>query len=347
MPNIAISISDKTAYLLGNPVIVCGNSDYIVTFTFDGEWDAYNEKTARFNFQQNGVRRYYEVLFAGDTVAVPALYDISDVEIGVYAGDIRTSTGARVPCAPCITDGAAQHPDPPPDVYDQLLEYLAGLQGGGTSVTTAVPALRAAIMGTVTAAASGGAEPRPYLQATGSQGVLCGFTPSSTNIRYVCTFADFVRPTSGWSYIFGGYSFDANNARPGGLCCGASSHGGNLVVGVGNGERFTGVGFPSGRHTYTVTISGNNVELDIDGLAVADSWSGSLACPVGLCAAGSASGLMEYGQVKIYGFQIYENGTLVRDFVPALDGETPAFYERVSGTYYPSITGTDFVYGIG
>lgn len=131
MPTIEIAVADKIAQVQGNPVIVCGNSDYTVQFTFDSEWNGYAAKTARFNFVQNGVRLYYDVLFEGNSCEIPVLNDVYEVEIGVYAGDIHTSTPARVPCVRSATDGAAQHPDPPPDIYEQLLDYLENLGGGG------------------------------------------------------------------------------------------------------------------------------------------------------------------------------------------------------------------------
>ena len=130
MPNIQITVAEKIAQAQGSPVIVCGNSDYTVTFDFDSEWAPYTAKTARFRFVRDDVQQYYDVLFEGDTVAMPALSGVYEVEIGVYAGDIHTTTPAQIPCAQCITDGAPQHADPPADVYDQLLEYLAGLQRG-------------------------------------------------------------------------------------------------------------------------------------------------------------------------------------------------------------------------
>ncbi len=148
MPNIQIRVADKIAQAGGSPVIVCGNSDYTVTFLFDSEWAPYTAKTARFSFVRSGVRQFYDVLFEGDSVEMPAVSDVYEVEIGVYAGDIRTTTPARVPCARSITDGAAQHADPPADVYDQLLEYLAGLQSGDP-VHTAEAAFDLAATGTV------------------------------------------------------------------------------------------------------------------------------------------------------------------------------------------------------
>lgn len=134
MPEIDITVREKIAQAQGSPEIVCGNSDYTVTFDLDAEWDAYDAKTAQFKFFENGVPRCYEVAFTGDTAAIPAVYDTAELLIGVYAGDIRTSTPARVSCLPCISDGTVPHPDPPPDVYQQLLALLETLDSGGGCV---------------------------------------------------------------------------------------------------------------------------------------------------------------------------------------------------------------------
>lgn len=137
MPDIGISVTNKIAQVSGSPVIVCGNSDYTVNFTLDSEWDAYTAKTARFAYYKNGVFQYTDVLFEGDSVFAPVLNDVDEVAIGVYAGDLHTSTPARIPCARSITDGDAVHDPPAPDVYAQLMEYLASLQNGGASVAVA------------------------------------------------------------------------------------------------------------------------------------------------------------------------------------------------------------------
>lgn len=141
MPEIQMTITEKIAAVRDAPVIVCGNSDYTIQFTFDSEWDDYEEKTAEFRYWRNGERKKDEVLFSGDTVSIPILRDIDEVEIGVYAGNLRTSTPARIPCARSITDGDAVHDPPTPDVYNQLMEYLAGIQSGGAQVGSAVPVL--------------------------------------------------------------------------------------------------------------------------------------------------------------------------------------------------------------
>lgn len=126
MPNVRITISEKYAQLSGTPVIVCGNSDYTITFTFDEEWDLYAAKTARFAFYQDGVLRYQDVPFEGDCVSVPVLHDVGEVAVGVYAGDLCTTTPARISCARCATDGNAVPDIPVRDVYNELMEMLFG-----------------------------------------------------------------------------------------------------------------------------------------------------------------------------------------------------------------------------
>ena len=134
MPDIQITVRDKKAQVFGKPVIVCGNSDYTVTFDFDSDWNDCGNKTARFFCISSGVPQYYDVIFSGSTVSIPAVYNTCELDIGVYAGNIRTTTPAAVPCQPCITDGQPVHPDPPPDIYLQLLELLEGMQGRSKTV---------------------------------------------------------------------------------------------------------------------------------------------------------------------------------------------------------------------
>lgn len=130
--NIPVQISQKIAMVCDSARLVCGNSDYTITFTFDAEWDAYTAKTARFVYCRNGVTMHQDVLFEGDTVAVPVLRNVYEVAVGVYAGDLHTTTPARIPCIPSITCAEDTQDVPSESIYNQLLEYLANLQHGGT-----------------------------------------------------------------------------------------------------------------------------------------------------------------------------------------------------------------------
>ncbi len=126
MPDIHITVRDRIAQADGDPEIVCGNSDYTAVFDFDAEWDAFRVKTVRAVWQDLVTRQFFhaDTLFTGNTVLLPPVWRTCQVLIGVYAGDIRTTTAARVPCAGCITDSEPHHDDPDDALYRQLLEYL-------------------------------------------------------------------------------------------------------------------------------------------------------------------------------------------------------------------------------
>lgn len=52
-----------------------------------------------------------------------------------------------------------------------------------------------------------------------------------------------------------------------------------------------------------------------------------------------------YGKFKLYYFQIYEGTTLVKNFIPVLNGTTPCLLETVSNTYYNNAGYGTFLYG--
>lgn len=121
MPNIAITVHKKLAHAPRTAYIVCGNKDYVAQFDFDSEWDSSETKTARF-VREDGT--YTDVSFTGTDCPIPALYRTGSVSIGVFAGDLITSSGASVWCRSCITDPDGLPADPPPDVYAQLMAKL-------------------------------------------------------------------------------------------------------------------------------------------------------------------------------------------------------------------------------
>lgn len=95
---IKINIADKRARVEGEPVIVCGNSDYDIEFAFDSEWTNLADKKARFVWTSRGEQHRDDADIIGNTVKVPVLSGTSMVEIGVYGGNLRATTPARIPC---------------------------------------------------------------------------------------------------------------------------------------------------------------------------------------------------------------------------------------------------------
>ena len=95
MKILHINVLDKQAtYLSRDGDIVCGNSDYVIEFAFDAEWAAHNEKIARFIWNDH----YTNVEFTGTTCPVPIITGASEVKVGVYAGELNTTTPAVIGC---------------------------------------------------------------------------------------------------------------------------------------------------------------------------------------------------------------------------------------------------------
>ena len=54
---------------------------------------------------------------------------------------------------------------------------------------------------------------------------------------------------------------------------------------------------------------------------------------------------MAYSAGKLYYLQIYDNGVLVRDFIPVRDGQIGGLYDRVSGQFFGNDGTGDFILG--
>lgn len=94
MPEIVVTVKNKMAVGDGS-VIVCNNSDYVVRFALDSEWDALALRTMRIVYDSYS---HTDIAFSGDTVALPTIIDRTSIGIGLYSGDIHTSTCAMFDC---------------------------------------------------------------------------------------------------------------------------------------------------------------------------------------------------------------------------------------------------------
>lgn len=122
MPNINITVREKIAHTISDTCIVCGNSDYVAIFDFDAEWDAYEVKTARFIWGGT----FTDVPFAGNECPVPVILDAVSVLVGVYAGDLHTTTAAAVGVRRSILGGSETEAEVSHEIKDAFGKMLAG-----------------------------------------------------------------------------------------------------------------------------------------------------------------------------------------------------------------------------
>lgn len=117
---IEVSVKDRIAWQTNRIEYICGNSDFVVDFAFDDEWKNADYKTARFIHGE----QYTDVLFTGNQCEVPVITGAICMKVGVYAGNLRTTTAATVLCKKSILCDDGTPADPPPDVYTQVMELL-------------------------------------------------------------------------------------------------------------------------------------------------------------------------------------------------------------------------------
>lgn len=120
MKRIEISVENLVAWQTNATDYVCGNSGFVVGFVFDKEWDEFETKTARF-IHGGG---HTDIVFTGTECKVPKILNVKKIAIGVYAGDMKTTTPAFVRCRKSILCDDGAPADPVPDVYAQVMEML-------------------------------------------------------------------------------------------------------------------------------------------------------------------------------------------------------------------------------
>lgn len=116
---IKISVKARRAEWTSGEYI-CANSDFPVVFDFDEEWNSFDVKTAIFS--HDGIDD--PVVFNGSTCFVPNIVRAYNLTVGVTAGDLRTTTVARVPVEQSALSKPGMPPNPQPDVYAQIMDLL-------------------------------------------------------------------------------------------------------------------------------------------------------------------------------------------------------------------------------
>lgn len=120
MREIRVTVRDKIA--TGDRTrIVCGNSDYMVHFDLDAEWEQFAVRTM---IVINADKTYREYTFTGNAVALPVIKNQLVISIGLYAGNLHTTTPAYFDCEKSARCGLGEHDEPPEDVYHQLVALV-------------------------------------------------------------------------------------------------------------------------------------------------------------------------------------------------------------------------------
>ena len=179
-----------------------------------------------------------------------------------------------------------------------------------------------------------------YIQSSGTQYINTGFKPNQ-NTKIELDVLSAEGTSSNIPYIFGAQ--DSNNYFVA-----------TWVLGYGNGMVTTGINLYDGKF-HVVKVENGALYKDGSIIAQRTVSSFSIGVPIFLFAVNSSRQSMGYGACKLRSCKIYDNGTLVRDFIPCKnasgviglwDDVNSAFYQNAgSGTFTagPEVIGSNRV----
>lgn len=184
-----------------------------------------------------------------------------------------------------------------------------------------------------------------YIQSSGTQYIDTGYVIQNSNHKFEVTFCDVSQGSAYPSWIFGSYT---GTDRTGGL---GLQSGGRLGIAVGSaqvGSTTTTIANPSVPTTVIVeTTASTFTVLGGDKQYIDHSYEGT-------CVSGQNEEIFRahYGSgnfsssAKVYGYKLWDNGTLVRDMIPVLDENGEAcMYDLVEHKFYRNTGTGSFTYG--
>lgn len=118
MTEIHVTVRNGAAFQTDHSAYTAGDGESWVVFHMEDDWSGYPAKIARFQ-SENG---YQDVMFRGEKCHIPVFTYAQKLEVGLYAGNLRTTTPARIFVRPGIRSAWGPPPDPEPNVFDQLLD---------------------------------------------------------------------------------------------------------------------------------------------------------------------------------------------------------------------------------
>ncbi len=120
MKEIHISVREGIASQTDHTAYITGDGEYWALFDLGEEWEDQPLRTARFQTEGS----YVDVIFRGNKCRMPVFTYARKLEVGLFAGNVRTTTPARIFLREGIRSAWGSPEPPAPNVYDQLMEVL-------------------------------------------------------------------------------------------------------------------------------------------------------------------------------------------------------------------------------
>lgn len=180
----------------------------------------------------------------------------------------------------------------------------------------------------------------PYIESNGTQYINTNFKPNQ-NTRIVMNF-QIKTTASTWECIFGTRD-SSDNTNTFAFWNDTSNAFGIYYKSSGNIDYFSSTTSTDGKITIDINKNLSTLNNQILNLST-QSFSSSY--PVYLSAVNNAGTAQYYSNLKIYKCKIYDNGTLIRNYIPALrtSDSKAGLYDLVNKVFYPDAAGGNFIY---
>ena len=178
----------------------------------------------------------------------------------------------------------------------------------------------------------GGYKKLEYIQSSGTQYIDTGFKPNQ-NTKIELDVLSAEGTSSNIPYIFG--TQDSSN----------NYFVATWVLGYGSGMVTTGINLYDGKF-HVVKVENGALYKDGSIIAQRTVSSFSIGVPIFLFAVNSSRQSMGYGACKLRSCKIYNNGTLVRDFIPCKNASgVIGLWDDVNSVFYQNAGSGTFTAG--
>ena len=177
-----------------------------------------------------------------------------------------------------------------------------------------------------------------YIESSGTQYIDTGYKPTSNNLRIACEFEYTADHST--SSVFGSESSGKYSIIPYGAPA--------FYVGSGVGL-LAQTTVLNTKYSLDAHANAGTLTVSLNGTTNSASYSGSILTTVNIgvfcnIIAGVAS---QFCSMRLYAMRIYDNGNLVRDFVPCYrkSDNVAGLYDLVNGTFYTNAGTANFAKG--
>lgn len=180
-----------------------------------------------------------------------------------------------------------------------------------------------------------------YISSSAAQYIDTGYKATSENYRIKCKFATVNDETS--TVLFGGgASTDIISALL------QSTNQVKFYVGSGSVSGATATFVRGAECELECHANTGTFTVNLDGVAYSGSYSGTINkdYPLFIFANNVSGTASQFSSIRLYAFQIYDNGNMVRNYVPCTNGAgVVGMYDTVGEKFYGSATSTPFIAG--